>query len=88
MRDAPLTALIISPNRELAQDFASSQAEARAFQMLGDLKSYPTQQTLELRLRQLQPEVVLIDLGTDLDQACQLIALIARPEIQIGRAHV
>ena len=87
MRDAPLTALIISPNRELAQDFASSQAEARAFQMLGDLKSYPTQQTLELRLRQLQPEVVLIDLGTDLDQACQLIALIARPEIHIIGLH-
>lgn len=83
MRDAPLTALIISPNRELALELAATQGEARAFQIVGDLKSYPTQQTLELRLRQLQPEVVLIDLSTDLDQACQLIALVARPQLQI-----
>ncbi len=87
MREAPLTALIISPNRTLAQEVASSQSEARAFQVVGDLKSYPTQQTLELRLRQLQPEVVLVDLATDLDQACQLIALMARPEIQIIGLH-
>lgn len=87
MREAPLTALIISPNRELAQQISSSQGEARAFQVVGDLKSYPTQQTLELRLRQLQPEVVLIDLATDLDQACQLIGLIARPEIFMVGLH-
>ncbi|MBY0506357.1 MAG: AAA family ATPase [Bryobacteraceae bacterium] len=87
MRDAPLTALIISPHRELAQEIASSQGQARAFQILGDLKSYPTQQTLELRLRQLKPEVVIIDLATDLDQATQLISLMARPEIHIIGLH-
>ncbi len=87
MREAPLTALIISPNRELALQLTSSQSEARAFQVVGDLKSYPTLQTLELRLRQLQPEVVLIDLATDLDQACQLIGLTARPGIYIIGLH-
>lgn len=73
---AQLTALMIAPGRELSQQFTASMAGARAFQILAELKAYPPQQVLEMRLRQLQPEVVLLDLATDLDQAGELIRFI------------
>ena len=44
-----LTALLISPDRALAQQLASALAQTRTFQILADLKSYPPQQTLEIR---------------------------------------
>lgn len=71
--EAELTALLISPDRELAQQFLEAVAQTRAFQILADLKSYPPQQTLEIRARQLKPNVVLIDLATDLTAATQLV---------------
>ncbi len=71
--EAELTALLISPDRELAQQFLAAVAQTRAFQILADLKSYPPQQTLEIRVRQLKPNVVLIDLSTDLTTAIQLV---------------
>jgi pilus assembly protein CpaE len=74
MRGPDLPALLIAPNRELAQAFLASHASAGAFQLLGDLKAYPTSQTLEIRLRQLQPAVILVDLVTDLAAACEVIA--------------
>ena len=54
--DAELTALLISPNRDLAQQFLATIPQTRAFQILADLKSYPPQQTLEIRARQLKPK--------------------------------
>jgi pilus assembly protein CpaE len=74
-----LTALMIAPDRDLARQFVESAAAARGFQILADLKTYPSQQTLEMRLRQLQPEVVLLDLGTDLDRAAALVRSITGP---------
>ena len=67
-----LTALLIAPNRALAEQFISSQLHARAFNLVGDLKAYPTAATLDMRMRQLRPDVILIDLGTNLDTACDL----------------
>ena len=62
--EAEITALLIAPNRELAQQFLATLPQTRAFQILADLKSYPPQQTLEIRARQLKPNVVLLDLAT------------------------
>jgi pilus assembly protein CpaE len=74
--EAQLTALMIAPGRGLSQEFTASLAESRAFQILAELKAYPSQQVLEMRLRQLQPDVVLLDLATDLEQAGELIRFI------------
>jgi pilus assembly protein CpaE len=72
-RGPVLTALSIVPNRELASQFSLAIEHTRAFQVLAELKQYPSQQTLEMRLRQTKPDVILLDLATDLDVACELI---------------
>lgn len=72
-RGPVLTALSIVPNRELASQFALAVEHTRAFQILAELKQYPSQQTLEMRLRQTKPDVILLDLATDLEVACELI---------------
>jgi pilus assembly protein CpaE len=81
---------MIAPNRELAWQFEQSAGATRGFQILADLKSYPTQQTLDIRLRQLQPEVVLLDLATDLEQASALVRAVGAtdPAIQVIGLHV
>jgi pilus assembly protein CpaE len=72
-RGPVLTALAIVPDRELASQFSQAIERTRAFQILTELKQYPSQQTLEMRLRQAKPDVILLDLATDLNQACELI---------------
>jgi pilus assembly protein CpaE len=72
-----LTALLIAPDRTLAAQFAASQSACRTCQILSDLKSYPSRQTLEIRLKQLQPDLVIVDAGTDLQSAADAIQFIA-----------
>jgi pilus assembly protein CpaE len=72
-RGPVLTALSVIPDRELASQFSQAIERTRAFQILSDFKSYPSQQTLEIRLRQTKPDVILLDLVSDLDVACELI---------------
>ncbi|HTS46452.1 MAG TPA: P-loop NTPase [Bryobacteraceae bacterium] len=82
-RRAPaLTALSILPDRELAIQFASAIERSRSFQILSEFDSYPSQQALEVRLRQTRPDVVLLDLATNLDQACDLIRAIGTLSLQ------
>lgn len=73
LNDAEITALLIAPNRELAQTLAASMSATRGFQVVADLKNYPPPQTLEMRLRQLKPDIVLLDLSANLDSALALI---------------
>ena len=68
-KGAVLTDLSIVPNRELAGQFSLAVEHTRAFQIVAELKQYPSQQTLEMRLRQTKPDVILLDLATDLDVA-------------------
>lgn len=68
-----LTALLVIPNRELARQFSATLPLVRGFQILSELKTYPSAQTLAIRLRQLQPEVLLLDLSTDPDVSAELI---------------
>jgi pilus assembly protein CpaE len=72
-RGPVLTALSIIADRELAGQLAAALERTRSFQILSEFKSYPTQQALEIRVRQIKPDVILLDLASDLDQACELI---------------
>jgi len=71
-----LTALSIVPDRELASQFATATEHSHTFQILSEMKAYPSQQTLEIRLRQVKPDIVLLDLVTDLEAACELIRMV------------
>jgi pilus assembly protein CpaE len=84
-----LTSLLISPNRELAQQFSATLPAARSFHILAEMKTYPPAPTLDIRLRQLRPDLVFLDLTTDLDAATGLIEFIAgiRPPVFVVGLH-
>jgi pilus assembly protein CpaE len=87
LNQAEVTALLIAPNRQLAQQFLDTIPQTRAFQILADLKSYPPQQTLEMRVRQLKPSVLLLDLATDPGPALELVrtaASMTPPVLVVG----
>ncbi len=71
-----LTAILVCQDRELAAAFTRSVEKSRAFQIMADLKAYPSRQTLEIRLRQVQPDVVLLDLASDLETALELLQIV------------
>jgi pilus assembly protein CpaE len=75
-RGAELTAILIAQDRDLAAAFTASVEQTRSFQILSDLKNYPPRQTIEIRLRQVQPSVVVVDLASNCDTACELIQTI------------
>lgn len=72
-----LTALLIACDQRLSQDFQDSLPAAKTFQVLGELTSYPTPQTLEMRLNQYNPQAVLVDLSSDLEAAAGVIQYLA-----------
>jgi pilus assembly protein CpaE len=86
---AELTALLVAPDRRLAGQFTGTLPVTRSFQVLADLKTYPTEQALDMRMRQLQPEVVLLDLATDFEVAASLIRFLAavRPDVRVVGLH-
>jgi len=81
-REPVLTALSIIPDRELASQFSAAITPTGVFQILSQFNSYPSHQTLEIRLRQTKPDVVLLDLATDLEVACELIRSISTFNLQ------
>jgi pilus assembly protein CpaE len=81
-RGPVLTALSILPDRELASQFSAAIERTRAFQILSEFKSYPSHQTLEIRLRQTKPDIVLLDLASDLELACELIRCVSSLNLQ------
>ena len=78
-----LTAVSIIADRELAAQLTAALEQTRSFQVLSEFKSYPAHQTLEIRLRQAKPEVILLDLASDLDQACELIRSLSSLNLQV-----
>ena len=72
-----LTAILIAPNGLLANQFSVSQSQCRSFQILSEMRSYPTVQSLEIRMRQMRPHVVLLDVSSDASAAAKLIHCIA-----------
>lgn len=89
-KDMQLTAILIAPHRQIADQFSRTLPQTRAFQILADLKAYPTVQTLEMRLRQLKPDVVLLDLVSDPEVAGELTRLSAsfRPAVHVVGLHL
>ncbi len=85
-----LAALLVAPNREMAEQFLSTAPQGRAFQVMADLRSYPHEQALDVRLRQLRPDVVLLDVATNPDLATQLIRFItsAHPDVHVVGLHL
>jgi pilus assembly protein CpaE len=82
-RGPVLTALAILPDRELAAQLNSSLERTRSFQILSEFKSYPSVQTLEIRTRQTKPDVILLDLASDLDRACELTRAVASLDLRV-----
>src|SRR4030081_2426025 len=72
-KDSELTTLLIAPDRELARQLAQSLAQSKAFQVVSEMKAYPSAQTLEIRLRQIRPDLVLVDVASDLEAAAEVI---------------
>ncbi len=68
-----LTALAILPNRALAQQLVRALPESRAFQIVAEWTGYPAVAKLESQLRELRPDVVLMDVSANLAQAAALI---------------
>jgi pilus assembly protein CpaE len=76
-RRTALSAILIAPDPALLAQFSSSTL-IEAFGILLELKNYPSEQTLDIRVRQLQPEVILVDVAPNLDASIALIAHLAR----------
>jgi pilus assembly protein CpaE len=72
-----LTALAILPNRSLAQQFLRALPESRAFHIAAEWTGYPTVAKLESQLRDVRPQVVLLDVSANLPQATALIEAIS-----------
>jgi len=89
IRESALTALLIAEDRELAQSLQTALAETRVFEILSDLKSYPQEQTLDIRLRQIRPDVVLLDLASNFETAASIIRFVSavQPPIQVIGLH-
>ena len=88
-RGPQIRAFLVSPNRQLAEDFLESLGRGRGFEMVGDLRAYPTAAMLDTRLRQVRPDVLLLDVATDLDAAGELIRAVTaqKPTIHVIGLH-
>jgi len=84
-----ITALLIAADPQLSSAFQETLRDARTFQVLGELSSYPSEQVLEMRLNQSRPQAVLIDVATNLDKATDLIQWIVASgkEVHIVGLH-
>lgn len=69
-------ALLIAPDRQLAEEFLNALRLSQAFQITSELKSYPSPQTLEMRLRQIRPEVVFVDVASNPEAAADVIRFV------------
>jgi pilus assembly protein CpaE len=86
---AEIPALLIAPDRDLAQQFMGTLAETRGFQILADLKNYPPHQAVETRARQLKPAVALLDLASDTGTALELVRFLSAivPPVHVVGLH-
>ena len=84
-----LTALLISPDRAISEQFRASIARTKAFHILAELNAYPAQSALDSKLRQLKPDVLLLDVATSLDTAGELIRFAAgmKPPVHVIGLH-
>lgn len=88
-KEQEISALLIAPDRELARRFTATVPQTRAFQILADLKTYPPRQTLEIRVRQLSPDIILLDLASNPETAEDLVRFAASltPSVHVVGLH-
>jgi len=88
-REAALTTLLICPDKALGSELARALSEVRTFELLSELRSYPQAATVDIRLRQIQPEVVMVDLASDLSAALEVIRAVAgcQPPVHVVGIH-
>jgi pilus assembly protein CpaE len=88
-RRTQITALIISPDRRIADEFLESLGRGRTFEIIADLRAYPTVANLDTRIRQLRPDVLLLDVATDLELAGELIRAVTsqNPPVHVIGLH-
>lgn len=72
-----LQAILVCPDRSLAQQFSDTIAGLKAFNILADIKEYPSIPVLDQRLSQLRPDAALLDVGSDRATALSLLSHIA-----------
>jgi pilus assembly protein CpaE len=68
---------LIAADKDLSREFQETLPGAKSFQILNEIHGYPTPQVLEMRLNQLKPQAVLIDVESDLARAEEVIQYIA-----------
>jgi pilus assembly protein CpaE len=73
MRQFQMDALLISPDRALAQQFRTVAAGAATFGICTEVHTYPAPETLQTRMREAGAEVLLLDVASELDTAATLI---------------
>ena len=88
-RKSALTAVLLSPNRELAAQFEAATPDQHVFQVVASINEYLSAHEMEARLRNERPDVVLLDLGTDSDKAVELTRELAnlQPAVYVVGLH-
>ena len=84
-----LHALLVCPDRALAQQFTLSTADLKSLNVVADVKDYPTPAALDQRVSQLRPDVALLDVGSDRTTAVALLSHLAaaHPRIPVVGLH-
>ncbi len=85
-----LTAILICPDEELAAAFLQTAQPLAEISVVGRLADYPSGQVLEERVVSLQPDVVLLDMGSSREESQRLVSHIVDywPQISaVGLSH-
>src|SRR5262245_21735291 len=84
-----LQAVMVCPDRALAQQVSLTTAELKSLHIVADLKEYPTPVALDQRLGQLRPDAALLDVGSDRSTALALLAHMAaaHPAVPVVGLH-
>jgi pilus assembly protein CpaE len=72
-RSRRFRAFVIAPNRALGQQLLARAGERPDLEIAHQLDSYPSFEALAAPARALRPDLVFLDLASDLDTACGLI---------------
>src|SRR4051794_28446803 len=85
----PIRALLICPDKQMSEQFSASLLCEHTFDTAAECGSYPSGASLETRVRQLKPEIVLLDIATDCPVATQLIrtAVALTPPVLVAGLH-
>ncbi len=69
-----LTAILISPDQDLAQQIAAALQGLDGLSIVSHLAQYPSSHELAEGVRRVQPDVIMIDVSSDRDPGLRLIA--------------